>query len=422
MLHSIHWIELSFFLSYHNITLFTMLSSLETSSSLQHHYGPTRMTASNYIRYTQSPAVPSSVTAKKANSTLILDDESMTLAHSTLYPNGELVPNEIHIGGRKSKLAVAQSLLVKSMIKEHYPTVSCPILALTTLGDQVQNKPLYSFGGKSLWTKELEILLLESLGEYHKLDLIVHSLKDMPTNLPEEFELGCITKREDPSDALVMAKNSPYQTLADLPAGSVVGTSSVRRSAQLKRHYPQLRFESIRGNLQTRLSKLDDPNTDFKCIILATAGLVRMGLADRITERLDSSIMMHAVGQGALGIEIRSGDKILRSILEKIQDINATLCCTAERALMKTLEGGCSVPIGCKTNFDEETKELTLKGLVISVDGTKFVEGELTTVINLDQEDFKAQAEQLGADLAKNLIEKGAKVILDEINLDKVDE
>jgi hydroxymethylbilane synthase len=290
------------------------------------------------------------------------------------------------------------------------------------LGDQVQNKPLYSFGGKSLWTKELEILLLQDLGDYDQLDLIVHSLKDMPTNLPEEFELGCIVEREDPSDAVLMAKNSPYKSLDELPAGSVVGTSSVRRSAQLKKNFPHLIFESIRGNLQTRIRKLDDPETNFKSIILATAGLARLGLDYRISQRLDSSIMYHAVGQGALGIEIRSNDAIMKSILKSIEDKNATICCLAERALLRTLEGGCSVPIGVQTKYDEATKQLNLKSIVISVDGTTSVEDEITLEVDIDSEDYKKQADRVGEILASRLKDKGAKKILDEINFDKINE
>ncbi|KAH3674491.1 hypothetical protein WICMUC_003329 [Wickerhamomyces mucosus] len=395
-----------------------MLSSLETSSDLQ-YFGSKTLSSPKFLPLQST----TSRVKKSAVSTVILDDEidsnSRPLVKTAL--KDDLALSEIHIGGRKSKLAVAQSLIVKSLIKSYFPTVSCPVLALTTLGDQVVNKPLYSFGGKALWTKELEILLLQNLGDYHKLDLIVHSLKDMPTNLPDEFELGCITKREDPSDALIMAKESPYRTLADLPDGSVVGTSSVRRSSQLKRHFPYLRFESIRGSLQTRLAKLDDPTTNFKCIILATAGLVRVGLDHRITQRLDSSIMMHSVGQGALGIEIRKGDETMKSILAKIEDKQTTVCCLAERSLMRTLEGGCSVPIGVWTNYDENTHTFTIKGMVNSVDGKQVVQDEVSSQFEL-VEGFKSTAEEIGVQLANKLISKGAKVILDEINFDKIND
>lgn len=366
--------------------------------------------------------INNSLITENNNNSFILDDEDeiQNLTNTDTSSKSDLIPKQVFIGGRKSKLAVAQSEIIKGLIKQQFPNITIPILALTTLGDQVQNKPLYSFGGKALWTKELEILLLQDLGDYHKLDLIVHSLKDMPTNLPEEFELGCIVEREDPSDAVLMAKNSPYKCLEDLPNGSVVGTSSVRRSAQLKRNFPHLRFESIRGNLQTRISKLDDESTDFQCIILATAGLTRVGLEHRITQRLDSSIMYHAVGQGALGIEIRKDDAIMKSILGKIEDKVATICCYAERALMRTLEGGCSVPIGVSTHFNEETRLLKLKGLVISVDGTKWVEDEVSIEISTDN--YKTDSDMAGCQLAHRLIEIGAKDILNEINFDKINE
>lgn len=323
----------------------------------------------------------------------------------------------IRIGGRRSKLAVIQSTQVKKMIESHFHQYECSVLALQTLGDQIQSKPLYSFGGKALWTKELEDLLYERDQE-KKIDLIVHSLKDMPTQLPEGFELGGITKRVDPTDCLVMAKGSPYKVLGDLPTGSVVGTSSVRRSAQLKRKFPYLKFESVRGNIQTRLNKLDDPESLYKCIILATAGLIRLGLEDRITQRLDSSVMYYAVGQGALGIETRSGDSKTASILDQICDKESTICCLAERSLMRTLEGGCSVPIGVDTSYDNSTKELLLKGIVVNVDGSEAVEDEYTMVI----ENIKEDSMECGRQLAHKLVEKGAKKILDEINFDKINQ
>ncbi|SCU95583.1 LANO_0E10770g1_1 [Lachancea nothofagi CBS 11611] len=321
----------------------------------------------------------------------------------------------VKIGGRKSKLAVIQSHDVKALIEDAFPQYNCTVRALKTLGDQVQSKPLYSFGGKAVWTKELEDLLYEKDKE-KRIDLIVHSLKDMPTSLPEGFEIGGITKRVDPSDCLIMAKGSPYKNLDDLPDGSVVGTSSIRRSAQLRRKYPKLKFESVRGNIETRLSKLDDPVTPFSCIVLASAGLLRVKLQHRITQRLDSSVMYHAVGQGALGIEIRSKDPWVTSILEKINDKETTICCLAERSLMRTLEGGCSVPIGVESRYDDVTKTLSLKGVVVSVDGSEAVEDEISMVI----EDMRQDSIICGQQLAQSMIKKGAKTILDHINLDKV--
>ncbi|EMG49417.1 HEM3 Porphobilinogen deaminase [Candida maltosa Xu316] len=318
--------------------------------------------------------------------------------------------NHVQIGGRKSKLAVVQSEIVKKTIEETFPNLSCSILALSTLGDKVQTQPLYTFGGKSLWTKELEILLLDSIDEFHQLDLIVHSLKDMPTNLPDEFELGCIFQREDPRDALVMKSNSPYKYLKDLPAGSIVGTSSIRRSSQLIKNYPHLKFESVRGNIQTRLNKLDDPKNEYCCLILASAGLIRLGLKDRITSYLDD--MYYAVGQGALGIEIRKGDEKIKSILNKIEDPIATVCCLAERSLMRYLEGGCSVPLGVNSYYDELTQELTIKGIIVSPDGKISIEDEVVKQIN-----SKEDCELAGIELGDKLKNKGAREILDKIDM-----
>ena len=318
--------------------------------------------------------------------------------------------NHVQIGGRKSKLAVVQSELVKKAIEDTFPNLSCSILALSTLGDKVQTQPLYTFGGKSLWTKELEILLLDSLDEYPQLDLIVHSLKDMPTNLPEEFELGCIFQREDPRDAIVMKSGSPYKLLKDLPAGCIVGTSSIRRLSQLIKNYPHLRFELVRGNIQTRLTKLDQPDNEYCCLILASAGLIRLGLGDRITSFLDD--MYYAVGQGALGIEIKKGDDKIKSILQKIEDPIATVCCLAERSLMRYLEGGCSVPLGVHSNYDEDTQELTLKGIIVSPDGKVSIEDEVSKTIRCNED-----CEQVGIELGDKLKAKGAKEILDKIDM-----
>lgn len=318
--------------------------------------------------------------------------------------------NHVQIGGRKSKLAVVQSELVKKAIEDTFPNLSCSILALSTLGDKVQTQPLYTFGGKSLWTKELEILLLDSIDEYPQLDLIVHSLKDMPTNLPEEFELGCIFQREDPRDAVVMKSGSPYKLLKDLPAGAIVGTSSIRRLSQLIKNYPHLRFELVRGNIQTRLNKLDQPDNEYCCLILASAGLIRLGLGDRITSFLDD--MYYAVGQGALGIEIRRGDDKVKSILQKIEDPIATVCCLAERSLMRYLEGGCSVPLGVNSNYNEDTQELTLKGIIVSPDGSVWIEDEVVKTINCNED-----CEQVGIELGDKLKAKGAKEILDKIDM-----
>ncbi|PSK76525.1 porphobilinogen deaminase [Candidozyma auris] len=325
--------------------------------------------------------------------------------------------NHIQIGGRKSKLAVIQSEIVKEQIEHYHRNLTCSVLALSTLGDKIQNRPLYSFGGKSLWTKELEILLLEAVDEYPKLDLIVHSLKDMPTNLPDEFELGCILEREDPRDALIMKSGSSYKSLDDLPHGAVVGTSSIRRSAQLLKNYPHLRFQDVRGNIYTRLSKLDDPESPYECLILAAAGLIRLGLENRITACLDAPQMYHAVGQGALGVEIRRDDLVMQQVLSKLEHKSSSLRCTAERSLMRVLEGGCSVPLGVSTKYNEETQELDFKGIIVSPNGEQYVEGEINgTVRN------KAEAEQIGEKLAEILVAKGGRDILKSINYEKINQ
>jgi hydroxymethylbilane synthase len=326
-------------------------------------------------------------------------------------------PIHIQIGGRKSKLAVLQSYTVKKLLETKYPNIKCDVLALSTLGDQVLLQPLYTFGGKSLWTKELEVLLLGPVDNYPKLDLIVHSLKDMPTHLPAEFELGAIVNRQDPRDAVCMKKGSTYKKLEDLPDGSVVGTSSIRRSAQLLKNFPNLRFESIRGNIQTRFKKLDDPLGIYSCVVLANAGLVRLGLQPRISQLLDAPDMYYAVGQGALGIEIRSDDDRIKDILKSLEDLSTTYCCLAERSLMRYLEGGCSVPLGVHSNFDEETGKLTLKAILVSPDGRESIEDEVSSIVK-----DKDSAEIVGITLGSRLIENGAQRILDTVDTHTVNE
>lgn len=323
----------------------------------------------------------------------------------------------IVLGSRNSKLAIRQTEIVRKYINARFPDIKCSSIAVSTLGDKIQSKPLYSFGGKSLWTKELEILLIDRVEEFPRLDLIVHCLKDMPTNLPDEFELGCILDRRDPTDALVMKRGSPYKTLKDLPDGSVVGTSSVRRSSQLLKNHPNLKFHSVRGNIHTRLRKLDDDESQYDCLILASAGLKRCGLGDRITSQLVAPEMYYSVGQGALGIEIRKDDVRLKSMLQAIEDLPATYCCLAERSLMRHLEGGCSVPIGVDTTYDKRRSVLTFKGIIVNPDGQRWVEDTVEEVVESRQ-----QAEELGVRLGDLLIDKGGKEILLEINYERINQ
>lgn len=360
-----------------------------------------------------APVTPSSSSTSSANTDSPEKDSNIVYHHDYVRKDATK-EDTITVGGRKSILAVVQSKCIASELHSACPTQSFPVVALSTLGDLVQGRPLYSFGGKSLWTKELETLMLGEYEDLPKIDLIVHSLKDMPTALPEGCCLGAITEREDPRDAVVMKANSLHINIKDLPRGSVVGTSSIRRSAQLKKNFPHLVFESVRGNVQTRLRKLDDANSKYSCIILAVAGLKRLGLGHRITSCLDAPDMYYAVGQGALGIEIRSDDSRVKALLEKINHKETYLRCLAERSLLRTLEGGCSVPIGVKTTF---TKPDTLEfsGIVVSVDGSEYVSETVSATVTNDEE-----ANEMGRVLAEKLIAHGAKKILDEIHLDQI--
>ncbi|KAM6486425.1 porphobilinogen deaminase [Trichoderma sp. SZMC 28011] len=322
-------------------------------------------------------------------------------------------PTTIRVGTRNSPLALAQADIVVAALQSVLPAYSFPISGMTTTGDRDQNTALYNFGGKGLWTTQLEDRL-----EANELDIIVHSLKDMPTTLPEGLVLGCVTKREDPRDTLVLKKElvdkHGWKTLADLPEGSIIGTSSVRRIAQLARRYPSLKFKDHRGNIQTRLRKLEE-DPELTGIILAAAGLQRMQLDAHISQFLESDNggILHAVGQGALGIECRAGDDKVLAALKMIEDKNARLATVAERSLMRALEGGCSVPIGVETKW-VEPGQLRLRATVVSVQGTEGVDGEAVEPIATAE-----QADQFGAKMAADLVSRGANKILDDINKNK---
>lgn len=384
----------------------THFSQESVSSFLNKHAAAKHTTEKFVVKPTAPPATTTNNAPERDPSMVIYDDFVRPHAGKE---------HVITVGGRKSILAVVQSKNIAQSLYNINQDKSFPVVALSTLGDKVLSKPLYSFGGKSLWTKELETLLMHDLEGLPKLDMIVHSLKDMPTSLPEGCFLGAITEREDPRDALIMKAGSSYVTLRDLPDGSVVGTSSIRRSAQLKRNFPNLKFESVRGNVQTRLAKLDDPNSKYSCIILAIAGLNRLGLGHRVTSALEAPDMYYAVGQGALGIEIRTGDAKIQKLLARINHQESYLRCLAERALMRTLEGGCSVPIGVKTAFNEDKTILKFDAIVVSVDGTEAVEESLEAHVTTAEE-----AEAIGQLMAKNLSDKGAKRILDAIHFDAI--
>jgi hydroxymethylbilane synthase len=343
------------------------------------------------------------------------EQQESTSSHPprTLDPTTTATPQRtIHVGTRRSKLAVAQADSVTAALRAAHPEINFEIHAMATMGDKNQVTPLHDFGAKSLWTFELENGLLNG-----DLDLIVHCCKDMPTQLPAKCEVGAILDRENPRDVVVMKEGSSYKTLAELPEGSVVGTSSVRRSAQIARKYPGLKFKDVRGNLGTRLSKLDDPEGEYACLILAAAGLVRIDLGHRITQWLDSKTpgggMLYSVGQGALAIEIREGDAATKALLKPLEAANTALECYAERSVMRTLEGGCSVPIGVETEWVEPGKML-MRAIVVSLDGSEAAEAE-----RLGEIKTKEDAEEFGIEVARILVEHGAGKILEAINLNR---
>ncbi|XP_069118001.1 porphobilinogen deaminase-like [Argopecten irradians] len=269
----------------------------------------------------------------------------------------------VKVGSRKSELALKQTNTVINKLKEHYPDVEFEVVTMATTGDKILNAALSKIGEKSLFTRELENAL-----EDKSVDFVVHSLKDLPTNLPQNLVVGCVYKRDSPYDAVVMHPKHKGKTLQDLPDGSVIGTSSLRRQSQIARKFPTFKFENIRGNVNTRLKKLDDDNK-YDATILAVAGLDRMGWSHRIDQVLTPDLCMYAVSQGAMGVECRSDDKETLDMLSVIHDKQTVLQCVAERAFLKTLEGGCSVPVCVFTDIKDG--QLSIDGGVFSIDGSK---------------------------------------------------
>ncbi|KAM0717920.1 hypothetical protein Q7P37_006252 [Cladosporium fusiforme] len=314
--------------------------------------------------------------------------------------------DKVNIGTRKSQLAIAQVDSIVEQLKRFAPETEYVPHVVSTMADENQVKSFSAFDSKSIWTEELEQLLADK-----KLDVVVHCLKDMPTSLSESCELGVICEREDPRDVVVMKSNSTYQRIQDLPAGSVVGTSSVRRKAQTLRHFPHLKCIDVRGNLNTRLRKLDAEDSEYDCLILAAAGLKRIDLGHRITQYLAASDgVLYAPGQGALGLEIRAGDERMAQFLNVLSHQSTTLACHAERSLLKTLQGGCSAPVGVETSWSGETLEL--KSSVISPNGRQMVQsGANATVVSVED------AQRLGNELAQRLLELGADKILHDLRM-----
>ncbi|WP_093393279.1 hydroxymethylbilane synthase [Thermodesulforhabdus norvegica] len=301
----------------------------------------------------------------------------------------------IVLGTRGSKLALKQTEIVKNLLVKHYPGLRIEVVTIKTTGDRITDVPLARIGGKGLFVKEIEEALLEG-----RIDAAVHSMKDVPSVLPEGLEIVAIPPREDPRDVIVCPGG---YDLATLPRGAVVGTSSLRRASQIRHRRPDLQVQVLRGNLDTRLRKV--MSGQYDAVILAAAGIRRMGWDEAITAYLDPEEFLPAVGQGAIGIEARSNDEITREILRPLHDEATARAVEAERSFLRTLEGGCQVPIGAHCFV--ESGRLRIIGMVSSIDGSSMYREE---VVGLWSE-----AEELGRNLAMRILQAGAKAVLDEI-------
>ncbi len=301
-----------------------------------------------------------------------------------------LAPRRLTIATRESALAMWQAEHVRVRLTSCYPGTTVDLLGVTTQGDRVIDRPLSAIGGKGLFIKELEDALREG-----RADIAVHSLKDVPMDMPDGFVLAAISAREDPRDAFVSTR---FDALSSLPAGAVVGTSSLRREAQLREHHPGIRIESLRGNVHTRLRKLDEGRYD--AIILAAAGLKRLGLDTRIRALLDPGESLPAPGQGALAIECRVDRVDLVAVLAPLADRGTTLATVAERAFSRSLGGSCQTPLAAYAEWREG--RLWLRGLLAGRDGREVLRGEMESVVT-----DVAGAQALGAALADDFLGRG---------------
>ncbi|MFJ1302441.1 hydroxymethylbilane synthase [Pseudomonadota bacterium AL_CKDN230030165-1A_HGKHYDSX7] len=304
-------------------------------------------------------------------------------------------PQRLVIATRASRLALWQAEHVRDRLRALYPACEVELLTLTTRGDQILDRTLSKVGGKGLFVKELETALLDG-----RADLAVHSLKDVPVDLHAPFALSTVLERADPRDAFV---SNDYPDLASLPAGAVVGTSSLRRESQIRAQHPRLVVKPLRGNLDTRLGKLD--NGEYAAIVLAAAGLERLGMLSRIRGRLDPIDSLPAAGQGALGIEIRADRADMQAWLAPLACATTTACVTAERAVSRELGGSCQVPLAAYAEIEEGA--LHLRALVASPDGQRIVRAE--------HHGLPAQAESIGLSAARELLTGGADRILAEL-------
>lgn len=301
----------------------------------------------------------------------------------------------IRIATRKSPLALWQAEEVQRRLIKAYPKIIVELVTMTTKGDQLLDSPLSKIGGKGLFVKELEVGMLEG-----RADIAVHSMKDVPMDFPEGLHLSVVMEREDPLDAFV---SNNFDSLEDLPSDARVGTCSLRRQCQLKTKFPEFQILDLRGNVNTRLAKLDAG--EYDAIILASAGLIRLGMTDRIKMAIPSADSLPAVGQGAIGIECRVDDQSTNGMLQVLHDKDTSIRLTAERAMNKRLNGGCQVPIAGFAELQGET--LTMRGLVGNPDGSKMLfSKKIGLAIN---------AEKIGVEIAEDLLAQGAGEILDAI-------
>ncbi|KAL9085275.1 MAG: hypothetical protein Q9159_004784 [Coniocarpon cinnabarinum] len=341
--------------------------------------------------------------------------------------------HELILGTRNSKLALTQCNIIKEFLTTTAPELKIRLEPIQVRGDADKQSPFLqmisnpngapnttlkqgSDLAKDLWTHELDEKLIS-----RDLDAVVHSLKDLPTLLPEDTTLAAYVKREDPRDALVMRYDLPYRSLNELPEGFVVGTSAIRRKALMRRHYPELVVQECRGNVDTRLAKLDASNSQYSCVILAAAGLRRMGLEHRITAYLSATEFPYAAGQGALTVQIRTSDESTRALMRPLDHTETRLQCLAERALLRTLQGGCSSPVGVwsHSRWREQSESaintadcsqvhvLELGGVVVTPSGLDEVRYHASACVDSD-----ADAEELGVDVAGRLLAAGGGEVL----------
>ncbi|GLX78427.1 porphobilinogen deaminase [Thalassotalea insulae] len=301
----------------------------------------------------------------------------------------------VRIATRKSALALWQAEYVKAQLEHFHANIKVELVPMTTKGDIILDTPLAKVGGKGLFVKELEVAMLEN-----RADIAVHSMKDVPVEFPEGLGLEVICPREDPRDAFVSNNIASFE---ELPHGAVVGTSSLRRQCQIKALRPDLDIRDLRGNVNTRLAKLD--NGDYDAIILAAAGLIRLEMPERIKEFIAPEVMLPANGQGAVGIECRTDDNTIKALLAPLECTTTRTRVLAERAMNKALEGGCQVPIGSYAEIEQQ--HIHLRGLVGAVDGSQIIKDQVSGDVS--------QAEQLGLQLAEKLLAQGADSILKQV-------